>query len=135
MRREVGLAGVKLAPLTSAHDLVGVSDRGGPIKALVERVAYEGARRRVVATHARMNVSNELTTVGDGDAPLQDTRGSALVQLALIAANDLSFLAMRLASNRSEGSSPRSIQERYLARQSSAWGTGSVSMASASSVP
>jgi hypothetical protein len=70
MSQEVGLAGLKLAPLTGAHDLVVVSDRGGPIKSLAERVAHEGVRYRVVATHARMNVSNELATVGDGDASL-----------------------------------------------------------------
>jgi hypothetical protein len=49
--------------------------------------------------------------------------------------NDLAILAMRLASDRSEGSSPRSIQAMYLSRQSSTQGVGSVSMGSASSVP
>jgi hypothetical protein len=39
MSQKVGLAGVKLAPLAGVHDLVGVSDRSGPIKALAERVA------------------------------------------------------------------------------------------------
>jgi hypothetical protein len=49
--------------------------------------------------------------------------------------NDLAILAMRLDSDWSEGSSPRSIQVNYLARQSSARGAGSVSMAKASSAP
>jgi hypothetical protein len=49
--------------------------------------------------------------------------------------NDLAILAMRLASDRSEGSSPQSIQAWYLDCQSSAWGAGSVSMASTSSTP
>jgi hypothetical protein len=47
--------------------------------------------------------------------------------------NDLAILVMRLASDRSEGSSPRSIQVMYLSRQSPVLWTGSVSMASASS--
>jgi hypothetical protein len=51
-----------------------------------------------------------------------------------IMVNDLAFLVMRLAWVRSEGSSPRLIQARYLARQSSARGDDSVSMTSASSV-
>jgi hypothetical protein len=38
--------------------------------------------------------------------------------------NDLAILVMHLASNRSGGSFPRSIQVRYLARQSSARGGG-----------
>jgi hypothetical protein len=61
-----------LAPFAGAHNLVGVGDRGGPVEALVERVAHEGARRRVVATHARVDVSEELAPLSDGYAPLQD---------------------------------------------------------------
>jgi hypothetical protein len=37
-------------------------------------------------------------------------------------ANDLAILAMRLASDRSDGSSPRSIQAMYLSRQSPSLG-------------
>jgi hypothetical protein len=37
----------------------------------------------MVAAHARMDVSNELTTMGDGDAPLQDAGRGALLQLAV----------------------------------------------------
>jgi hypothetical protein len=83
MSWEIGLVGVKLAPFTRAKDLVGVSDCGGPIEALAERIAHEGARRCVVATHACMDVSNKFATVRDGDASLQDARRGALVQLAV----------------------------------------------------
>jgi hypothetical protein len=111
--------GVKLAPFTGVHDLVGVGDRGGPIKASVERIAHEGVRRCMVATHACVDVSNKFATMGMGMHRCR-TRDTA----------------MRLASDRSEGSSPRSIHARYLARQSSArGGGGSVSMASASFAP
>jgi hypothetical protein len=70
--QEISLVGIELAPLAGAYDLVGISDHGGPIKALVERIAHEGARCRVVATYTRVDVSNKLVVVGDGDAPLQD---------------------------------------------------------------
>jgi hypothetical protein len=80
---EIGLAGVELAPFAGAHDLVGVGDYGGPIEALAERIAHESAKRPVVATHIRVDVSNKLVTMGDGDAPLQDARRGALVQLAV----------------------------------------------------
>jgi hypothetical protein len=70
--REVSLAGVELAPLAGAHDLAGVGDRGGPVKALAECVAHEGAQCRVMAAHARVDVFDKLTTLGDGDALLQD---------------------------------------------------------------
>jgi hypothetical protein len=81
--QEISLVGIELAPLAGTYDLICVSDRGGLSKALAERVAHEGARRRVVATYARVDVSNELATLGGGDAPLQDTRRGVLVQLAV----------------------------------------------------
>jgi hypothetical protein len=83
VHREVGLAGIKLAPFASAHDLAGISNRSGRIEALSECVAHEGARRRVVAAHARVNVSKELAPLSDGHASLQDARRSAHVQLAI----------------------------------------------------
>jgi hypothetical protein len=49
VRREVGFTGVELAPFAGAYDLAGVGDCGGPIEALAERVAYEGAGRGMVA--------------------------------------------------------------------------------------
>jgi hypothetical protein len=70
--RKVGFAGVELAPFASAHDLAGISDRGGLVEALKERVAHEGARRRVVTEYARVDVSKELAPLRDGNASLQD---------------------------------------------------------------
>jgi hypothetical protein len=72
-----------LAPFAGAHDLVGVNDHSGPIKALAECIAHKSMRRRVVDTHACMDVSNKLATVGDGDALLQDARRGTLVQLTV----------------------------------------------------
>jgi hypothetical protein len=83
MRREVGLAGVELAPFAGAHNFTSVSDHGGLVKALAERVAHEGAGRGMVAAHARVYVPEELTPLGDGHASLQDAGGGALVQLAV----------------------------------------------------
>jgi hypothetical protein len=55
-----------LASLIGAHNLVGVDNRGGLVEALAECVAHEGARCRVVATHAYVNVSEELAPLGMG---------------------------------------------------------------------
>jgi hypothetical protein len=65
-------AGVKLAPFAGAHDLAGISNHGGPVEALAERVAHEGARRRVVTAYARVDVAEELAPLRDGNASLQD---------------------------------------------------------------
>jgi delta-aminolevulinic acid dehydratase/porphobilinogen synthase len=81
VRRKVGLAGVELTPFTGAHDLAGIGDRGGPLKALAECVAHEGAQHRVVAAYARMYVSKELAPLRDGYASQQDVGRGALVQL------------------------------------------------------
>jgi hypothetical protein len=83
VRREVGLAGVKLAPFAGAHDLAGISNRSGPIEALSECIAHEGAWRGVVAAYARVNVTKELAPLRDGHASLQDARCGTLVQLAI----------------------------------------------------
>jgi hypothetical protein len=72
VRREIGFAGIELAPFAGAYDLAGVGDRDGPIEALAECVAYESAGRGMVAADARVNVPEELTPLGDGHASLQD---------------------------------------------------------------
>jgi hypothetical protein len=79
--RKVGLAGVELAPFVGAHDLAGISDRSGPVEALAERVAHEGAWHHVVAAYTRVDVSKELAPLRDGYASLQDARRGAVVQL------------------------------------------------------
>jgi hypothetical protein len=73
MRREVGLAGVELAPFAGVHDLAGICDRSRPVKVLTKHVAHEGAWRRVLAAHARVNISKELAPLRDRYASLQDT--------------------------------------------------------------
>jgi hypothetical protein len=83
VRKEVGLAGVELAPFAGAHDLAGVGHRGGPVEALEERVAHKGSWRCVVAAHARVYVSKQLAPLRDGYASLQDAGRSALVQLTV----------------------------------------------------
>jgi hypothetical protein len=50
---------------------------------MVERVAHEGARRRVMAACACVDVPYKLTTLGDGNAPLQFAGRGAPVQLAI----------------------------------------------------
>jgi hypothetical protein len=83
MSGKVGLAGIELAPFARAYDLVGVRDRGRPVKALAESIANEGTRRCVMAIDPRVDVPQELAPLRDGHAPLQDARGSSLVQLAV----------------------------------------------------
>jgi hypothetical protein len=103
--REIGFAGVKLAPFARAHNLTGVSNRSRLVEALVEYVAYEGAWRRVVATHARMDFSEELAPLGMGMHRCKTLVAVHLYNSPSMRVNDLAILAMRLASDRTEGSS------------------------------
>jgi hypothetical protein len=116
VRREIGLLGVELAPFAGACDLAGVGDRGGPVKPLVECIAYEGAGCCVVAAHARVYVLEELAPLGDGHALCRMPEAARLYSSSSMRVNDLAILAMHLASDRSEGSSPRSVQAIYLSR-------------------
>ena len=56
--QEVCLPGIELEALAGLHDIGGVGDRGGPVKALSKRVAHEGMRRGVVTAYAGVDVSN-----------------------------------------------------------------------------
>ena len=79
MGREVCFSSIELATLAGPHNGGGVDDRGGPVKALPKRVTHESAWRGVMAADASMDVADQLLALGDGDASLQDTRGTALV--------------------------------------------------------
>jgi hypothetical protein len=130
--REVSLAGIELAPLAGVHDLVGISNHGGPIKSLAERIAHEGARCRVAHTPAWMSrISSRPWGMGMHRCRTLDA--ARLYNSLSTMVNDLAILTMRLASDQSGESSPRSIQARYLALKYSVRGTDSISMASASS--
>ena len=83
MGREVCFSSVELATLAGPHDVGGVGDRGGPVKALTKRVTHKGARRGVVTTDAGVDVPDQFLALGDRDAALQDARGTTLVQLSV----------------------------------------------------
>ena len=83
MGREVRLPSVELATLTGSHDVGGVGDRGGPVEAFSKCVTHEGARRGVVTADASVDVTDQLLALGDGDASLQNARGTMFVQLVV----------------------------------------------------
>ena len=83
MGREVCFSSIELATLACPHDVGSVGDRGGPVKTLSKCVTHEGARRGVMTAGASVDVTYQLLALGDGDASLQDARGTALVQLVV----------------------------------------------------
>ena len=67
---EVCFLAVELAALTGPHNIGGVGDRGGLVKALPKCVAHEGARCSVVTADAGVDVTDQLLALGDWDAAL-----------------------------------------------------------------
>ena len=78
MGRDVRLPGVELATFAGPHDVGGVGDFVGLVKALSKRITHEGARRGVVTADAGVDVPDQLLALGDGDATLQNAQGTAL---------------------------------------------------------
>jgi hypothetical protein len=76
---------------------------------LVERIAHEGAGCGVVAAYTRVYIPEELAPWGMGMHRCKMPDAARLYSSPSMRANDLAILAMRLASDRSEGSSPQSI--------------------------
>jgi len=83
MGRKMCFSSIELAPLAGPHNVSGIGDCGGPVKALSKRVTHEGARRGVVTADASMDVTDQLLALGNRDAALQDARGTAFVQLSV----------------------------------------------------
>ena len=97
MSRKVRLTGVKLAALASPHDLSGVGDCCGPVKALPERVADEGAWRCVMVAGSSVDVPKQLPTLGMGMQHCRTPEGLRLYSSLSIMAKDLVRLAVRRA--------------------------------------
>ena len=97
MGREMCFSRIKLATRAGPHNVGGVGDRGGPVKALPKRVTHESAWGGVMAADASMDVTDQLLALGDGDASLQDTRGPRLCSSLSIRTKDLARLARRRA--------------------------------------
>jgi hypothetical protein len=116
VRGEIGLASVELAPFACAYNLAGISDRGGPLNALEECISHEVAGCGVVAAYARVYILEELAPMGMGTHHCRMPEASRLYSSPPTRVKDLAILAMHLASDWSEGSSPQSIQAIYLSR-------------------
>ena len=83
MGREMCFSSVELATLAGPHDIGGVGNCSGPVKTLPKRVTHEGTWRGVMAADASVDVADQLLALGDGDASLQDSRGTAFIQLVV----------------------------------------------------
>ena len=76
-----GLSSVELAPLTGAHDLLGVCHSGWPIEVLSKGISNKGLWGGVMPTDSYVNVGQELLILLNQDAALQNLRLAASVQL------------------------------------------------------
>jgi hypothetical protein len=56
LRREVGLLGVELTPLTTMHDVLGVHHRCGPVEPLSESISDKSPRTGVTSARAGVDL-------------------------------------------------------------------------------
>ena len=75
------LPSVKLTPFTSAHDLLGIGDCRRPVEPLAERVSDQGSRCGVMSAYSNVDINQQLLSLLDGDASLQDSRVASFVEL------------------------------------------------------
>jgi hypothetical protein len=69
----VCLSCVELTPSAGAYNPSGVGHRGRPVEAMSEGVSYEGPRRRMVTASPRVYFLQQLLSLGDGYASLENT--------------------------------------------------------------
>jgi hypothetical protein len=75
---------VELTPLAGAYNPSGVSHRGRPVETLSESVSDEGPRCCMVTASHRVYFLQQLLSLGDGYASLENARGAAVVELLFI---------------------------------------------------
>ena len=78
------LSCIELTPLAGAYNPSGVGHCGWPVETLSESVSYEGPRRRMVTASPRVYFLQQLLSLGNGYASLENARGAVVVELFLI---------------------------------------------------
>jgi hypothetical protein len=80
----VRLSRVELTPLAGAYNPSGVGHHGWPVETLSESVSDEGPRCCMVIASPRVYFLQQLLSLGDGYASLENARGAAVVELLFI---------------------------------------------------
>ena len=75
------LPSVKWAPLVGAYNLSGIGNRSWLVEPFSKGVSNEGLRRRMVPASPQVDFTQQLLTLVDRYAPLEDFRGAASLQL------------------------------------------------------
>ena len=75
------LPSVKLAPFASADNLLGVDNSCRPIEPLAEHVPDQGSWHGVMSAHSAVDINQQLLSLLDGDASLQDSCVASPVEL------------------------------------------------------
>jgi hypothetical protein len=80
----VRLSCVELTPLAGAYNPSGVGHHGWPVETLSESVSDEGPRCCMVTASPRVYLLQQLMSLGDGYASLENARGAVVVELIFI---------------------------------------------------
>jgi hypothetical protein len=80
----VRLSCVELTPLAGAYNPSGVGHRGWPVETLSESVFDKGPRGCMVTASPRVYFLQQLLSLGDRYASLENAHGAAVVELLFI---------------------------------------------------
>jgi hypothetical protein len=75
---------VELTPLAGAYNPSGVGHCSWLVETLSEGVSHEGSRCCVVTASPRVYFLQQLLSLGDGYASLENARGAAVIELLFI---------------------------------------------------
>jgi hypothetical protein len=81
---QVRLSCVELTPLAGAYNPSGVGHRGWPVETLSESVFDKGPRGCMVTASPRVYFLQQLLSLGDRYASLENAHGAAVVELLFI---------------------------------------------------
>ena len=79
----MSLPSVVLAPFAGAYDLLGVGYYSGPVEDLSECVPDQGSRCSMVTADPTVDVTQQKSSLFDGDAKLQDPGVAPFVEFTL----------------------------------------------------
>jgi hypothetical protein len=79
---------VELTPPVGEHNPSGVGHRGWPVETLSEGIPHEGSRCYMLAARPRVYFLQQLLSLGDRYASLEDARGAVVIELFFIAQQD-----------------------------------------------
>ena len=77
------MSSVVLTPFIGAHDMLSIGHHGWLVEALSERIFDQGSRHDMMTTNPTVDIAQQLLSLFNGDAALQDPGVASLVEFTV----------------------------------------------------